>query len=216
MRTCDMGVDRRCGDPLVSEQLLHGAEIAAALDEVRRERVTQRVRPHPLRQAERLGVAAHDQEHPAPRQPAPAIVDEQRIGVLARAEMRAAAREVPLDGAHGLAAARHDALAAALAEDAHQPELGVEVTRTQAAQLRDPQAGAVEELEDRAVAQAERRGVRMLDQRDRLLGREGMRRRLRGLRQRDVAHAAAACALARPVPEQRARGGQPATHGRRR
>ena len=98
----------------MAEQLLHGAQVAATLHEVRGEGVTQSVRSHPFGQAERLGVATDDQEDTAARQATAAIVDKQRIGILSGPEVCAAAGEVALDGAHGLAATRHDALAAAL------------------------------------------------------------------------------------------------------
>jgi hypothetical protein len=40
----DMGVDLRRREVLVAEQLLHDAEVGAPIKEMRRERVTQRVR----------------------------------------------------------------------------------------------------------------------------------------------------------------------------
>src|SRR4051794_3758043 len=63
MMAGDVRVDLRGGDPAVPEQLLHRAQIAAALDQVGRKRVTERVRPDPPRQAGRRGVPADEVEH---------------------------------------------------------------------------------------------------------------------------------------------------------
>ncbi len=48
MRTCDMRVDCRRRDALMTKQFLNGAQIAATLNEVGRERVAERVRTDPL------------------------------------------------------------------------------------------------------------------------------------------------------------------------
>ena len=48
MRTCDVRVDRRRRDALMAKQFLDGAQITATLDEVGRERVTERMRTNPL------------------------------------------------------------------------------------------------------------------------------------------------------------------------
>ena len=44
----DMCVDLRRGEIGVAEHLLHGAQVRAAFEQMRRERVAQRVRRHPL------------------------------------------------------------------------------------------------------------------------------------------------------------------------
>src|SRR3954452_4843521 len=50
----------------VAEHLLHAAEVAAAGEQVGRERVPERVRAHPLREAGGRGVAANDLVEPLP------------------------------------------------------------------------------------------------------------------------------------------------------
>ena len=82
MRTCDVRVDRRRRDALMAQQLLDGAQVAAALDEVGREGVAQRVRSYPLGETKRLGMATDDQKDTAARDATSAIVDDQGIDVL--------------------------------------------------------------------------------------------------------------------------------------
>ena len=51
-----MGVDLRRGQVGVPQKELHRAKVCTMVEQVRRERVAQGMRPHPLGQAERLGV----------------------------------------------------------------------------------------------------------------------------------------------------------------
>ena len=108
-------------------------------------------------------MTADDQKDSAAGDAAATIVDDQGVDVLASAKVRAAASKVALDGAHGLAAARHDSFAPTFAKHADQTEFSIEVAGAQAAEFRDAQPRAVEELEDGAVAKTERRVVRVLD-----------------------------------------------------
>ena len=114
----------------------------------------------------------------------PRALSRNAAALLALAEERAAAREI---AARRLAARRPVGTTrwrAALALDAHDAALEVEIAGPQAGQLRDAQAAAVEQLERGAVAQAERRGVGVLDEQLALLGREHARQALRQARQR--------------------------------
>src|ERR1043166_7413615 len=54
------GIDRGGGDAGVAEQLLHHAQVGAALEQVRGERVPQRVRVHPGLHARTAGVLLKD------------------------------------------------------------------------------------------------------------------------------------------------------------
>ena len=57
----DVGVDHRGGHFAVAEQLLHGADVVAGLEQVRREAVAQGVAGHPLDEA---GAGASDSDRP--------------------------------------------------------------------------------------------------------------------------------------------------------
>ena len=116
--------------------------------------------------------------------------------------MRAAAGKVALDSPHGLATTRYDSFATTFAKHADETEFPIEVAGAQAAELGDAQPRAVEELKHGAVAKAERRVVRMLDQRDRLLARQRMRWCLWRARQRHIAHPSRTRTLTRAVPQQ--------------
>ena len=112
----------------MAKQLLDGAQIAATLNEMGRERVAERVGTYPLRQSKRLGMTTDDQKDAAPRDAAAAVVDDQGIHILPRAEVCPTASQVTLDCTHSLAAARHDALAPTFAEHADEPEFSIKVS----------------------------------------------------------------------------------------
>ena len=71
-----MGVDLRRADVGVAEHLLEGAQVAPAGEEVRGERVAQRVRAHPVLQAGRAGMPADDLVQALTGQPVTAEVHE--------------------------------------------------------------------------------------------------------------------------------------------
>jgi hypothetical protein len=90
-----VGVELGRAEICVSEHLLHGAEIRAALEQVGRERVPQEVRVHAFGlEAGCLGEPSQDQEGACPCQPAALRVEEE-LGAVAPVEIRAPAREVP-------------------------------------------------------------------------------------------------------------------------
>ena len=122
VRTCDVRIDRRRRDALMAKQFLDGAQIAATLHEVSREGVAQRMRSQPLRQAKRLGMAADDQKDATACDASATIVDDQRVDVLASAKVRAAAGEIALDSAHGLATAWYDSFATTFTKHANETE----------------------------------------------------------------------------------------------
>ena len=207
-------VDLRGADPAVAEQLLDGAQVAAALDEMRRERVPEGVRARPSP----AGPVASAWRRTRSNTPwrvirRPRVVQHQRVALRRAAEERPPARQVAADGVARAAAARHDALAAALAEAADEAGVAVDVPRTQADELGHAQAGAVQQLERGPVAEPERRPVRVLDEPDRLLRRQRPRHLAPGPRQRHVADADRPGALAGAVAQEGARGGQPPADG---
>src|SRR5687767_557592 len=67
----------RGSDVGVPQHLLQRAQVAAAGEQMRRERVAERVWAHPLGEARRGGVTLDDLVEPLARQPAAAVVDEQ-------------------------------------------------------------------------------------------------------------------------------------------
>ena len=82
-----MRVDLRRRDVGVAEHLLQRAQVAAAGEQMRRERVAQRVRAHPALQAGAARVALDDLVEALAREAAAAVVDEQ-VALLAQADER--------------------------------------------------------------------------------------------------------------------------------
>ena len=82
---------------------------------------------------------------------------EEELRAVPAVEVRAAHGEVAAQRLGGRAAERHDPLLAALAERAHEPALDVHRGPVEADRLGDAQAGAVEQLDERAVAHRPRR-----------------------------------------------------------
>jgi len=162
----------------VAEHLLDRAEVGAALEEVRRERVAEQVRVDALGvEPGGAGEAAEDEERAGARQRAALRVEEE-LRTVARVEVRAAAREVAAQRVHGLAADGDDALLRALADAADDPLLEVDGGAVEPDGLADAEARAVEELDERAVAERARgRSRRGLDQTLGLAGRERARQR---------------------------------------
>lgn len=213
--TRDVRVDRRGRDARVTEEFLHGPEIAATLDEMSCERVPERMRPDPVREPGRLGVSSHDEEDPPPSQARTPVVDDQRPGILPSPEERTTARLVALNRRDRLCAARDDAFASPLARHTNQTQIAIEIGRSEPGQFGDPESRAVEEFEHGTVAETERSAVRVLDERDRLLGGQRTGRRLWRTGQGNVSDPGLTRALARAVPKERPRRGHPTPHGRR-
>src|SRR5439155_21639683 len=146
-----VGVQLRRGEISVPQHLLDGAEIGAALEEMRRKRVAKEVRMDAFGLQTRLrGKAAQDQEGAGPCQGSAARVQEQ-LGAMACVEKRAPAREIAADRFDGRTTDRHDAFLASLAERAHDPRLEVDVALPETDGFTDAQPGAVEELDERTV-----------------------------------------------------------------
>src|SRR5215218_5291106 len=115
-----------------------------------------RVDPRRL-EAAFLGEAAQDQECAGTRQ-RPALGVEEQLVPVALVEVRPAAAQVAPERIGGAAAERHDPLLAALADRANEPFLQVDPIAFEADRLADPQARAVEQLDERAVAEVARTG----------------------------------------------------------
>src|SRR5688500_1986770 len=138
----------------MAEQLLDGAEIGAGAEEVRGERVAERVR-RGLRGGTAHEHVALEQAADAPgREAAAAVVAEHGAarGVLAR---RAAGVAIGGQCTQGRAPHRDDALLPALAEHAERRRVEVDVLPVEADQLTDTNAGGVEDLDERAIPETE-------------------------------------------------------------
>src|SRR5512132_4662072 len=88
----------------------------------------------------------------------------------------------------GVSADRHLSLLPALPDDADEPALQIEVVHVEPREFLYPHTRSVEELEDRAVTQSDRRRtVRRLDEAPDLLDTQRMRERARYARSDDLA-----------------------------
>ena len=133
-----------------------------------------------------LGESAEDQERAGAGEPAALCVEEE-LRAMARVEERAAAREIPAQGRDRLASDRHDALLRALADAADEPRVEVDARLVQPDRLTHAEPGAVEELDQRAVAQRARcRPRRGFDEALRLAGRQRARQRPSPARQLEL------------------------------
>ena len=112
---------------------------------------------------------------------------QEELGPVALVEVGAAAGVVAAERVDGLAADRDDALLRALADRADEPPLEVDRRAVETDGLAHAEAGAVEQLDERAVAQrARRRAGRGLDQPLDLAGRERLRQRAPAARQLEL------------------------------
>jgi len=141
----------------MSEHLLDGAEVGAALEQVRRKRMAQEVRMHAARlEAGAVRQLAKDQEGTGAGESPTAGIQEE-LGPVAAIEVGPAEGEVAAHGFGGGAAQRNEPLLAALAQHAHDAVLERDAVLLEADGLGDSEAGAVEELDEGPVAQRARR-----------------------------------------------------------
>ena len=153
------------------EHLLDAAEVGPTLEQVRREGMAQQVGVDALRlEPGPLGEAPEDQERASAGQRATLRVEEQ-LRTVAPVEERTAVREVAAQGLDRVAADGDDPLLAALAGARDEPALRVDVGLAEPDGFAHPKTRAVEELDERTVAERARgRPRRSLDQALRLGG----------------------------------------------
>ena len=149
-------VDGRRLQPLVTEQLLDVPHVGAASQQVRGAGVAQHVGRDPRPNAGPLRVPPHD-ELDRDGLEAPAVArEEERL--LGGCDERAADGS-PLSRDRGPRRARREreeaVLAALAAADEESPFAEIHVREVEAHALREPDAGAVERLEERAVPLAD-------------------------------------------------------------
>ena len=119
-----------------------------------------------------VGQLAQDEECAGSRERAAARVQEE-LRPVAPVEVRPPQREVAPHRLRSRPPERHEPLLAALAEHPHDALLDGDAALLEPDGLRDTQPGAVEELDERAVAKSTRRGSRCsVDQPFRLRGRQ--------------------------------------------
>ena len=157
----DGGVLLRRRQARVPEQLLDLAQVGAHVEQVCRIAVTQAVRMHVAGDPAAARAARDDAPHvarpePARRRRAAPQRREERL----RQDPRRAPRSDP--GRERLArrgGQRHHALLAALAGHPHVAAVQIEIAHVERRQLGDAQPGAIQQLEQRAVAQLDRGGT---------------------------------------------------------
>src|SRR5205085_10860028 len=128
----------------VAEELLDGAQVGAAVQEMGRERMAERVRARVHPRAGGARVLGDDARDAAGSEAPAAHVQEDRVGIPTGARRPAAT--VIVERGKGGCADRDEALLAALAEDAHHLRVAVEVAPVEGGELAHPYAARVEEL----------------------------------------------------------------------
>ena len=140
----------------MAQQLLHDAQVGAALQQVRRGAVPQSVRPD----VGRAGYGGHRLMHHGARLPrvqSPAAGPEQQCRTrLAGGQGRASGGQPRRQRVVRRLPIGHGALLVALAEHPQHAPGAVDVVDVQATQFTDPDAGGVEHLDDQAVPQRQR------------------------------------------------------------
>ena len=194
----DMRVKLGRGEVGVAEHLLNAAQVGAAFEEVGRERVPEQVRVDALGvEAGFLGKPAQDQED-ARAGEAAALGVEEELGTSAPVEVWPASREVAPERVGCRPAERHDPLLAALPGRPDDALFEIDVHLPEADELTHAEAGSVEQLDQRPVAQRSRRRTdRGVDQTFGLGGREGARELARLAGQGDCG-----CRVVRPAAEE--------------
>src|SRR5438445_11321758 len=148
-------VDLRRGEVRVTQHLLHRPQVRPALEQVRRESVSEGVRRDALRYPRPTRRLLDDAPRPDAGEWRAAGVQEQDAPCFAAVEPRADFARVQRRLAERAAPHRHDALLRSLAEDARQSLLVEHVLDLQRYELGDPAPGRVRELEQRAVPDRE-------------------------------------------------------------
>src|SRR3989454_8998444 len=183
----DVRVDLRRRDVRMAEHDLHGSQIGAPLQKMRREGVAQHMRAEPGSQTDGAAMLLENFPEPLPAHRAAAVVEKEGRVRRAPQNLRTGAVQIGPNPRYGLASERDHALLAPLADAPEVTRLQVEVALSQRDQLRDSQPRGVEHLHHGRVAQSERaarvwRGEQVID----LLEGEVAWQRLQGSRGADL------------------------------
>jgi hypothetical protein len=213
-----VGVDLRRRDVGVAEHLLQRPQVAAAGEQVRGERVAQRVRAHAVVQPDGAGVALDDLVEPLAGKARAAAVDEDPRLVAQPDERRPPAFEVGARGGDCLAADRHEALLRSLPACPQDAGAQVEVAQLEPRGLGGAQAAGVHQLEQRPVPQRRRpRPARGAEQLGDLVPAEDLGQPLALARRAQVGgRVVRECLLAAQVAVERAQARRLALQRRRR
>ena len=140
----------------MAEHLLHRTQVGSTLEQMRCERVAEKVWMHATGLEPRLlGDPAQDQERSRPGQRSAARVQEQ-IGPMPDVQVRPAEREVAANRLGCGPPERHDPLLVALADHAHDAGVDVDRRPSEPDCLGDTKPCSVHQLDERAVAQRTR------------------------------------------------------------
>src|SRR5438034_3281555 len=116
----DVCVDLCRGDVRVTEHLLNRAQVSAPLQQMGGERMSQRVRRDVFRDPGTLHILRENLPRSHARQRRAASVEKQRASPRAWLQLRPELAHVDRKGAYRATSDGHQALLAALAEDAHE------------------------------------------------------------------------------------------------
>src|SRR3954465_1219864 len=152
----DVRVNLRGRDVDMTQHLLHRPEIRAAFQQMRGERMAQRMWRDGLGDACLVDVFAEDLPRSHSRQRLAARVEKKNSLALALLELGSKLAQVDGNCSDRAATDRHQSLLGALAEYPYQVVLQHHIANTQRDPLRHAQASAVCELEHRAVAERQR------------------------------------------------------------
>jgi 6-phosphogluconolactonase len=149
----DMGVDLGGGQRGVPEHLLHAPQVGATLQKVRGHGVSQTVRPEVRRPFDQPQCAVDDAPHHPLVDPLSPFTEEDRVGRLGGREFVTPPVKPAIHRPQSRHPDRDRALLVALAEDPHHASLTVDVSGVEGTQLRNPDPGRIEQLQDGDIAQ---------------------------------------------------------------
>ena len=149
----DVDVDLGCGDALVTQHLLDGAQVGTALEQVGGETVAQGVGADDLAHSGQFTQLLDDMENHLTRQHRAAAVQEQDVLAAALGNLTGTRLfQIQVDLLNGDGRDGHSALLVTLALDDDIMLVKIELGQLERHQLAHAQAAAVERLDDGAVA----------------------------------------------------------------
>src|SRR5205085_1884385 len=153
----NLSVDLGGLDVHVPEKLLHAAEIGIPLEQVRREGMPEGMRGDLSSRNHLFRVLFHHRAHvPLSDPPALAVVEQRRGRRTFPHRPAACMGDIAPDRVHPDLPQRNEAFLPSLPEDAEPPRREVHIFEIEGCKLPDADAGAVQDLKDRAIARPER------------------------------------------------------------
>ena len=149
-------IELRCGQTLVSEELLDGPQVGAAVEEMRGERMPENVRAPLFQFGDRRDIFFHDEVDPFRVHP-PAVRGEEDGGaILFRrrpAEQRIPPRAIGDERLFRLAAERYDTVFSPFPQDFECIMLEIDISEIELDEFAEADAASVEQFQDEPVAQ---------------------------------------------------------------